>query len=100
MTGAFAIIWVSGIIIGICILLCILYSAYKITEAKGRSTLMEAEFPISTDRITKKNVYEYEDFYSWPSSDARVAIGAFYSDANVESLRKKNSPQKLLKGRS
>ncbi len=100
MNGAFMIIWISGIIIGICILLCVLYSAYKITEGRGGSTLMEAEFPISTERITKKNVYEYEDFYSWPASDARMATGAFYSDANIESLRRKNSPQKLLKGRS
>ena len=100
MTGSFVIIWIAGIIIGICILLCILYSAYKITEARGLFTLMEAEFPISTNKITKKNVYEYEDFYSWPSSDARVANGMFYSDANIESLRRKNSPQKLLKGRS
>ena len=100
MTGAFAVIWISGIIMGICIVLCILYSAYKITESRGRLTLSEAEFPISTEKITKKTMYEYEDFYSWPSSDARMAIGAFYSDANVESLRKKNSPQKLLKGRN
>lgn len=101
MTGiAYTLIWIAGIIIGFCILFCVLYSAYKITESRGLDTLMEADFPISTKKITKKKIYEYEDFYSQATSDARVAAGCFYSDSNIESLRRKYSPQKLPKGRN
>ena len=97
---AFTLLWISGFIMGACIVLSVLYSAYKITESKTADTLMEAEFPFSSGNITKKKVYEFEDFYSRPTSDVRIAMGRFYSDDKVESLRRKNSPQKLPKGRS
>ena len=97
---AFTLLWISGFIMGVCLVFSVLYSAYKITESKTVDTLMEAEFPFSTGNITKKKIYEFEDFYSRPTSDTRIAIGCFYSDDNVESLRRKNSPQKLPKGRS
>ena len=100
MDTAFTLIWIAGINIGGCILFGMLYSAYKITEARGSATLMDVDFPIAADNITKKTVYKYEDFYSSATSDARIAMGCFYSDDNIESMRKKYAPQKILKGRN
>ena len=100
MNTAFTLIWIAGIIIGFCVLFGLLYSAYKITEARGSATLMDAEFPIAADEITKKTVYKYEDFYSSATSDARIATGCFYTDSNLESMRRKYAPQKILKGRN
>ena len=46
-----------------------------------------------------KNVKKLEDFYNRPASEARFAMGLFYSDENVNALRRKTSPIKLPKGR-
>ena len=99
MSTAFTLIWIAGIMTGACIFFNILYSAYKITEAKSSEKIMDVPFPVSTERINKKTVSSHADLYQRTSSNARMAMGNFYSDNNIETMRKKSSPQNLPKGR-
>ncbi len=95
----FTLIWIAGVIAGLCVVFGLLYSAYKITEIRGINTLMDEDFPIDVSKITRKDIYKYEDFYNGSSSDARIAMGLFYSKSNIESMRRRCEPQKILKGR-
>lgn len=99
MTMAFSLILAAGILIGFCILICIVHISYKIAEARRSPGLMDTEFPVSTGYITKKSVRSNEDVYTRATSNTRIAMGYFYSDSDIESLRRRNPPQKLPKGR-
>ena len=99
MNMGFSFLMDSVIITGVCILICIVYMSYKISEAWHSTRLIDAEFPSTTKHLTKKNVKKLEDFYNRPASEARFAMGLFYSDENVNALRRKTSPIKLPKGR-
>lgn len=99
MSTAFTLFWIAGIIAGACAALHILYSAYKITEARTSERLIDAEFPISTKRLTKKTMRGHKDLYAGPNSSTRIALGSFYADSEIESLRRQGLPQKLPKGR-
>ena len=99
MNMGFSFLLASVIITGVCILICIVYMSYKISEAWHSMRLIDAEFPSTTKHLTKKNVKKLEDFYNRPASEARFAMGLFYSDENVNALRRKTSPIKLPKGR-
>lgn len=99
MNLGFSFLLASVIITGVCILICIVYMSYKISEAWRSSRLIDADFPSTTKHLTKRNIQKLEDFYNRPTSDTRFAMGLFYSDENINSLRRKTSPMKLPKGR-
>lgn len=99
MNLAFSFLLVSAILTGFCILICIVYISYKISQACHTTTLMDADFPSDTKRLNKKSVKKLEDHYNRPTSDTRHTIGLFYSDDDIDILRKKTSPQKFPKGR-
>lgn len=99
MNIGFSFLLASVIITGICILICIVYMSYKISEAWHSSRLIDADFPSTTRHLTRKNIKKLEDFYNRPASEARFAMGLFCSDENVNNMRRKTSPTKLPKGR-
>ena len=99
MNTAFTFFWIAGIIAGACIVLHVLYSAYKITEARTSERVLDADFPISTKYFTKKTMQKHKDLYLDSASSTRIAIGGCYDDDEIGALRRQGSPQKLPKGR-
>lgn len=99
MNIGFSFLLASVIITGVCILICIVYMSYKISEACHSSRLIDADFPSTTKHLTKRNVQKFEDLYNRSTSETRFAAGLFYSDENINAMRRKTSPMKLPKGR-
>lgn len=54
MNMGFSFLLASVIITGVCILICIVYMSYKISEAWHSTRLIDAEFPSTTKHLTKK----------------------------------------------
>lgn len=95
----FNLLLAAAIITSFCILVSIVYVSTKIKEASHSVRLLDAEFPDMDDSVTKEAMNDFEDFYIRSTSDARLTMGLFYSDNEVETLRRKYSPLKLPKGR-
>lgn len=95
----FLFLLAASIITGICILACIIYIFTQIKESSRTVKLIDATFPDMNINIDKKDIKDFEDFYIRSTSEPRQTLGLFYSDDDVETLRRKYSPLKLPKGR-
>ena len=97
--NGFSFLLISALITGLSILLCITYISYQIKEARLSTRMLDADFPYSINKFSKKSVKKYEEMYNRSTSDARLAAGLFYSKGDLEALSIKASPNRLPKGR-